>query len=209
MWFSWAVCRGDTTCKVSCSWCFKNSNFDASIKVPHALPLKMSLSQKRKHCKSSKCLFRRNYAFTRRFDSYTFTKKPWLHFGERFTLRDWSVSVIDVNMHISFWACFFPVNPLHTPTALDSLWQWASAFLPLETVWHKTNEKTRNSDEYLAWVCRKFPWVRELKPNEKKYKVWLNLRYLHCWGLNYGYCVLESRWAVQRCRGSLSLCRGA
>ena len=49
------MCRdpGDTTNKVSCcvepSYYFKNSNFDASIKVPHALPLKMSLSQKRKY----------------------------------------------------------------------------------------------------------------------------------------------------------------
>ena len=48
------MCRdpGDTTSKVSCcvqiSYCFKNRDFDAIIKVPHALPLKLSLTQKRK-----------------------------------------------------------------------------------------------------------------------------------------------------------------
>ena len=41
----------------------------------HALPLKMSLSRKRKYSQSQKFLFRLNYAFIRRFDSYTFTKK--------------------------------------------------------------------------------------------------------------------------------------
>ena len=52
------MCRdpGDTTSKVSCcvesSWCFKNRDFDASVKVPHALPLKMSLSRKREYGKS-------------------------------------------------------------------------------------------------------------------------------------------------------------
>ena len=43
------MCRepGDTTSKVSCcvelSYCFKNRDFDAGVKVPVALPLKMSL----------------------------------------------------------------------------------------------------------------------------------------------------------------------
>ena len=46
------TCRdpGDTTSKVSCcvepSLCFKNSDFDAIVKVPIALQLKMSLTQK-------------------------------------------------------------------------------------------------------------------------------------------------------------------
>ena len=66
---------GDTTSKVSCcvetSYCFKNKDFDAIVKVPVAFPLKMSLTQKRKYGKSL-C---HNYAFTQRFDSYTFTKK--------------------------------------------------------------------------------------------------------------------------------------
>ena len=50
------MCRdpGDTTSKVSCcvapSLCFTNSDFDASVKVPHALPFKMS--QKRKYSQS-------------------------------------------------------------------------------------------------------------------------------------------------------------
>ena len=45
------MCRdpGDTTSKVSCcvepSWCFKESDFDASLKVPVALALKMSLPE--------------------------------------------------------------------------------------------------------------------------------------------------------------------
>ena len=44
------MCRdpGDTTSKVLCcvepSLCFKYSDFDANVKVPHALPLKMSLT---------------------------------------------------------------------------------------------------------------------------------------------------------------------
>ena len=48
------MCRdpGDATSKVSCcvqtSYCFKNRDFDAIVKVPVALPLKMSLTQKRK-----------------------------------------------------------------------------------------------------------------------------------------------------------------
>ena len=47
---------GDATSKVSCcvqtSYCFKNSDFDAIVKVPEALPLKMSLSRKREYGKS-------------------------------------------------------------------------------------------------------------------------------------------------------------
>ena len=45
------MCRdpGDTTGKVSCcvesSYWFKNRDFDASIRVSHALPLKMSLPE--------------------------------------------------------------------------------------------------------------------------------------------------------------------
>ena len=87
------LCRdpGDTTSKVSCcvepSWCYKNSNFDASIKVPYALRLKISLSRKQKYGIYWKCLFHRNYAFTWRFDSYTFKKKPRLHFGQSFILK--------------------------------------------------------------------------------------------------------------------------
>ena len=37
--------------------------------------------------KVKKYLFLHNYAFTQRFDSGTFTKKPKLHFGESFTLK--------------------------------------------------------------------------------------------------------------------------
>ena len=54
------MCRdaGDTTSKVSCfvetSYCFKNRDFDAGVKVPVALPLKMSLTGKWKYGKSSK-----------------------------------------------------------------------------------------------------------------------------------------------------------
>ena len=70
------VCRdpGDTASKVSCvetSYCFKYRDFDAIAKVPIALPLKIRFTRKR----GKKCLFRCNYAFTRRFDLGTFTKK--------------------------------------------------------------------------------------------------------------------------------------
>ena len=72
------MCRdpGDTTSKVSCcvetSYCFKNRDFNAIVKVPIALPLRMSLTRKQKYSKSesgskSKRLFRRNYAFTQKF----------------------------------------------------------------------------------------------------------------------------------------------
>ena len=52
------MCRdpGGTTSKVSCcvetSYCFKNSIFNDIVKVPVALPLKMSLTQERKYGKS-------------------------------------------------------------------------------------------------------------------------------------------------------------
>ena len=45
------MCRdpGDAASKVSCcvqtSYCFKNRDFDAIVKVPAALPLKMSLTE--------------------------------------------------------------------------------------------------------------------------------------------------------------------
>ena len=48
------MCRdpGDATSKVSCcvetSYCVKNRDFDAIVKVPVALPLKMSLTLKLK-----------------------------------------------------------------------------------------------------------------------------------------------------------------
>uniref|UniRef100_A0A671X6C2 Serine/threonine-protein kinase haspin n=1 Tax=Sparus aurata TaxID=8175 RepID=A0A671X6C2_SPAAU len=73
------MCRdpGDSTSKVSCcvepSYCFKNSNFDASLRVPqHSIENELARKQS---------LFRRIYAFTRRFDSYTFTKKHTHLFG--------------------------------------------------------------------------------------------------------------------------------
>ena len=47
------MCRdpGDTMSKVFCC-VFKNSDFDASVKVPLALPLKMSLSRKQRYGQS-------------------------------------------------------------------------------------------------------------------------------------------------------------
>ena len=68
-------------------WCYQLSFmlcpdfllFDVSVKVPVALPLKMSLTWK---CVPLSC----NYALKWRFDSYTFTKRPLWHFGESFTL---------------------------------------------------------------------------------------------------------------------------
>ena len=63
------------------------SDFDAITNLPQAFQLKMSLTRKQKYDKSYKCLFRCNYAFTQRFDSYTFTKKSKLHFGKSFTWR--------------------------------------------------------------------------------------------------------------------------
>ena len=65
------MCRdpGDTTSKVSCCvesyYWFKNRHIDVIANL---------------------CLFRHNYAFTWRFDSYIHKKKPRLHFGESFTL---------------------------------------------------------------------------------------------------------------------------
>ena len=53
----------------------KNSDVDASVKVPVAFPLKIILTRNRKYGKCEKCLFLCNYALTRRFDSGTFTKK--------------------------------------------------------------------------------------------------------------------------------------
>ena len=64
------MCRdpGDTTSKVSCcvepSQCFKNSDFDA---IANTVNLKSPF-------------FRRNYAFTQRFDLGTFTKKALVAF---------------------------------------------------------------------------------------------------------------------------------
>ena len=55
--------------------------------MPHALPLKMTELKTKTRSFLKKCLFHRNYAFTKRFDSYTFTKKPRLHFAESFTLK--------------------------------------------------------------------------------------------------------------------------
>ena len=52
------MCRdpGDATSKVSCcvesSYCFKNRDLDAIVKVPVALPLKMILNRKQKYGKS-------------------------------------------------------------------------------------------------------------------------------------------------------------
>ena len=93
------MCRdpGNTTSKVSCcvepSQCFKNSILNAIVKVPHALPLQMILTQKQKYSKSYKCLFCCNYAFTRRFDLHTFNAWVafWLdfHFNTQITDRIW------------------------------------------------------------------------------------------------------------------------
>ena len=87
------MCRdpGDATSKVSCcvqtSYCFKYGDFDAIVKVPVALPLKMSWTRKWKYGKSLKCLFHRNYAFTLSFDSYTFTKKASVAFWREFHFK--------------------------------------------------------------------------------------------------------------------------
>ena len=87
------MCRdpGDTTRKVSCciepSRCFKNSGFDAIVKLPLALPLKIILTRKLKYGKSLKWLFRRNYAFTQRFDSGTFTEKAYVAFWREFPFK--------------------------------------------------------------------------------------------------------------------------
>ena len=85
------MCRdpGDTTSKVSCcvepSQCFEDSDFDASVRMPlHSI--ENELARKQNYGKSQKWLFCRNFAFTQRFDSYTFTNKaliafcPELHF---------------------------------------------------------------------------------------------------------------------------------
>ena len=72
------MCRdpADTMSKVSCcvepSWCFKNSNFDATYERTSACstPFKISLP---KNETTVSAFFFRNYAFTQRFDSYTFT----------------------------------------------------------------------------------------------------------------------------------------
>ena len=46
------ITKSKVSCCVKSSYCFKNRDFDASVKVPVALPLKMSLTQKRKYSKS-------------------------------------------------------------------------------------------------------------------------------------------------------------
>ena len=119
------MCRdpGDTTSKVLCcvepSYYFKNRDFDAIVKVPPALPLKMSLSQKRKYSKSLKCLFRRHYAFVRRFDLSTFTNKAsvafWQEFDFNFTYQLYvfffSPSVFRVSDFLP-WPTFVSIHPL-------------------------------------------------------------------------------------------------
>ena len=70
-------------------------HFYASIKIAILKTLRRTtwnfahsiarVKRKRKYSRSWKCLFHRNYAFTRRFDSYTFRKKkPMLHFKSCF-----------------------------------------------------------------------------------------------------------------------------
>ena len=52
-----------------------------------------------------------NYAFTRRLNSYTFTKKPRLHFGKSFTLNKLKMC----NCIYFSWQCVCPLlNPLQS-----------------------------------------------------------------------------------------------
>ena len=82
------MCRdpGDTTSKVSCCvqtfLCFKNWDFDASFKVPVALPIKISLPEKWSNGKSFDVIMLLHKGFTH-IQSQV---KPRLLFGESFTL---------------------------------------------------------------------------------------------------------------------------
>ena len=63
---------------------FKNSDCDASVKVPLALALVNELDPNKGKLK---CLFRCTYVFTRRFESYTFTKKVQVAFWWEFHFK--------------------------------------------------------------------------------------------------------------------------
>ena len=86
------MCRdpGDATSKVSCcvqtSYCFKHRDFDASVKVPVALPLKMSLTWKQ-----SLIVIMLLHEHLTRVRSQ---KDPRLQFGESFTLS-YQISVME------------------------------------------------------------------------------------------------------------------
>ena len=85
------MCRdpGDATSKVSCcvqtSYCFKNRDFDAIIKVLVALPLKISLPKNETtvNLKSASLVIIIVHKGLTHIQSQI---KPWLLFGESFTL---------------------------------------------------------------------------------------------------------------------------
>ena len=87
------MCRdpGDSASKVSCcvepSYCFKHSDFDAIVKVPVELPLKMSLTRKNENTvnleTASFVVIMLLYEGLTRVHSQ---KKPRLHFGKNYAL---------------------------------------------------------------------------------------------------------------------------
>ena len=81
---------GDTTGKVSCcvkpSYCFKNSDFYASIRVPAALPLKMSLPENKTRVILKSASFVIIMLLHKVLTHIHSQIKSWLLFGESFTL---------------------------------------------------------------------------------------------------------------------------
>uniref|UniRef100_A0A671U4D6 THAP-type domain-containing protein n=1 Tax=Sparus aurata TaxID=8175 RepID=A0A671U4D6_SPAAU len=71
------------------------NDFDASVKVP-LHPIENQLARKRNYGKSQKCLFRRNYAFTRRFNSYSNTTKASVAFGREFHFKRGFIVLTDL-----------------------------------------------------------------------------------------------------------------
>ena len=84
------MCRdpGDATSKVSCcvqtSYCFKNRDFDASVKVPVALPLKMSLTQKENTANLKSASFIVIMLLHKGLTSYSITNKALAAFWREF-----------------------------------------------------------------------------------------------------------------------------
>ena len=86
------MCRdpGDATSKVSCcvetSYCFKTRDFDAILKVPVALPLKMSLTQNENTVNLKSASFIVIMLLHEGLTHIQSQIKPWLLFGKSFSL---------------------------------------------------------------------------------------------------------------------------
>ena len=87
------MCRdpGDATSKVSCcvqtSYCFKNRDFDANIKVPVALPLKWVWPENENTVNLKSATFIIIMVLHEGVTRVHSQTKPQLYFGESFTLN--------------------------------------------------------------------------------------------------------------------------